>query len=207
MGFTVSNIGALAQALATIWGLSFAIMASGYGLVELPRYFYHRSNWMKRLEYLYFKIFILQNEKELSNDRCDELIYLFRELKRKNYNDNELNMKYSLIQNNIPNEYATKELTNIDITFDGIKSTIDSIHDKKTTNKLCSKINFLIKFWVFEKDRNEKWWIRVMAEIFKLQNVCNQESKYLGNNSNIGRQSNNDIQLKTLKTGKFECIK
>lgn len=82
-GLEASYIGAVLQALGNLWGLSFAIMTMGYGLVEIPRYFWFRSSFEKRLQYLYFKLYEHSECRDNARDRVDELLYLWKKAKVK----------------------------------------------------------------------------------------------------------------------------
>ena len=77
----VGDLGAVLQALGNLWGLSFAIMTMGYGLVEIPRYFWWRSSLQKRVEFLYFKCYEHAECRDAARDRVDELLYLWKKAK------------------------------------------------------------------------------------------------------------------------------
>ena len=80
-GMGVGDLGAVLQALGNLWGLSFAIMTMGYGLVEIPRYFWWRSSLQKRVEFLYFKCYEHAECRDAARDRVDELLYLWKKAK------------------------------------------------------------------------------------------------------------------------------
>lgn len=82
-GMSTSSLGAVLQALGNLWGLSFAIMTMGYGLVEIPRYFWFRSTYKTRLDFLYFKCWELSECRDEARDRVDELLYLWKKAKLK----------------------------------------------------------------------------------------------------------------------------
>merc|ERR1712190_495653 len=149
----MGKLGAVLQAFGNLWGLSFAIMTMGYGLVEVPRYFWYKSNFDKRLQYLYFKISQLQENKENSRDRVDELLFLYKKSKKKYLQ--QFVYEFAKIDEIIPQNELLKidgnnKISHPDVTFEDIDNIIDSGDFKR---KHLRKIHMLFKIWLFQLER------------------------------------------------------
>eukprot|EP01084_Bolivina_argentea_P102467 183562_1 len=106
-------------------------MTMGYGLIEIPRYFWYKSNISKQLQYLYFKISQLQENRENARDRVDELLYIYNKSK-KQYNTHYV-YEYAVIDEIIPLEEKNKIIKHPDITFDDIDNSLDDDEFSKKT--------------------------------------------------------------------------
>jgi phage terminase large subunit-like protein len=203
--FSASEIGAVAQSFANLWGLSFAIMAMGYGLIEIPRKFWHHSNYSKTLDYLYFVVFQLENEKEEAKDRLDEWLYCYKRCKK--YYENKYLIEYNVIQNSLPLSYlnsinnnsseSSTKLPDITDATQDILDAINSNEESKFTKKLLTKMHFWIKNWSIEYEINQHCWFNTLIQVLSLEGVLhtrrNQNSTTKTSNNNNNNNNNSGI--------------
>ena len=166
-GMSVGSLGAVLQALGNLWGLSFAIMTMGYGLVEIPRFFWFRSSSAKRLQFLYFKCCELSECREAARDRVDELLYLWKKAKLKQAAP-LFATEFAAIDGVIPKEELFKiegsnRIAHPDVTFLDVDAAIDSVHDLK--RKHMVRIHMLFKIWLFQLERTEAMFRKTVSDI------------------------------------------
>ncbi|ETO25013.1 Nucleolar protein Nop52 [Reticulomyxa filosa] len=171
---------ALAQSFGNLWGLSLAIITVGYGLVEIPRFFWYHSNYEKRIQYLQWNLAQLENEKDEAYDRVEEYVYLFQCICKK-YGAKHAYLKEQreIVSNQLKeHNLYDKVIAKPDITQDDLKDKIDQ---EKIDEKLLAKIHSELKIWIFELERSQSWWLKIAHDILVLQMSLQQRNSLQGN--------------------------
>ncbi|ETO11086.1 LMBR1 domain-containing protein 2 isoform 1 [Reticulomyxa filosa] len=165
---SAARVIALAQSLGNLWGLSLAILTVGYGLVEIPRLLWYRSNHKKRTQYLMWRLAQLQSEKDEAHDRVDEYVYLFRYFEKKfQHKHTFLQSQIAIVKDTlIHHQLYEKEIVSPDITQTKIKEDIDK---GEISEKLLAKIHTELKIWIFELERSESWWYKTAHDVLILE--------------------------------------
>lgn len=167
-----ADLGAVLQAFGNLWGISFAIMTMGYGLIEIPRYFWYKSDYNKRLQFLYFKIAQLQESKENARDRVDELLYLYERAKSKGNNKSKFVYEFAKIEQVIPNNELNKikdgnRISNPDITFEDLDNNVDDLKRKH-----LRKFHMLFKIWLFQLERTNAMYQKTIYDSWQFEELA-----------------------------------
>ncbi|ETO27370.1 hypothetical protein RFI_09762 [Reticulomyxa filosa] len=144
---SAARVVALAQSLGNLWGLSLAILMVGYGLVEIPRLLWYRSNHEKRIQYLTWRLAQLQNEKDEAYDRVDECVYLFQHFENKFQKSPLLRQQKKIVNETLEKHgLHDKQVVNPDITLRKIKEGIDR---DEISEKLLGNILIYIYKYIY----------------------------------------------------------
>ncbi|ETO31362.1 hypothetical protein RFI_05758 [Reticulomyxa filosa] len=220
---STSQVLALAQSLGNLFGLMLAIITVGYGLVEIPRFFWHRSNYEKRIQHLIWKLAQLQNEKDDANDRVDEYVHFFQRIEKKCGKDESSEMDITQIQSRgrgallreqrqivkdllLTHNLYDKQIPSPDITQEQIQQQIERGNIQEKLLDHCFvvvvvvvdvrivRIHAELKVWLFELERSEAWWYKTAHDILVLQMSLKQKNKELAMGNSL-QHSNIEKQL------------
>lgn len=110
----MADIPDIAIALSNLWGLLLGILLLGYGLVELPKKFWHLGDRPSTLRRLYAKLQVISQEKGEARDQLNDALKLFYTLKTKLDNDRAGRARFEeyieIIAQAIPADELTDEM-------------------------------------------------------------------------------------------------
>lgn len=197
--FSPSQIGAVAQSFANLWGLSFAIMAMGYGLIEIPRKFWYHSDYRKKIDYLYFELNKIHNEQEEANDRLDEWLYCYKKAKKKfeRIHSDEFTIIDGLI-NNLPTKHNDISISSLPDITEQTQTMLDLVEtgdDDKFTKRKLGKIHFWLKKWSLEMELNKRVYLSTMIQVLSLEGLL--DTKYGNSNGSSMSNSKHGTRVRT----------
>ncbi|KAK7075102.1 LMBR1 domain-containing protein 2 [Halocaridina rubra] len=107
-GLDGAKLRAIAASASNTWGLFWLVLLLGYGLVEVPRSFWHSASTLHTLHHAYFRAAKLSQEKAEANEHVGDLLQSMQALGGSIGLGHPLRSHMDIIETKVPTELLDK---------------------------------------------------------------------------------------------------
>lgn len=153
---TLKEVPALLMGMGNLWGLSACVLLLGYGLIELPRYFWFLMDDEKNLDLLYYKIANYHEENMLNEERLRDSIAMVKSV------NTNLTFELNYIMNKLSREQLEyKPRRRPEVHDEALKELVENDPDVYA----LSLLHYRIKWDLIEYEVTNKAYERILQKV------------------------------------------
>jgi len=152
----LGQVPALLMGLANLWGLSACVLLLGYGLIELPRYFWFLTDDDKNLDLLYYKVANYHEENMLNEERLRDSVEMVKSV------NTNLTFELNYITNKLSQEQLDyKPRRRPEVHDEALKELVENDPDVYA----LSLLHYRIKWDLIEYEVSNKAYERLLQKV------------------------------------------